>query len=292
MFTKKSNGLTITVGEEDLVFSSPKEFEFALLGRTGLPASNFARLSESTETALLKEIDGIRQTEQRFVDVLSQSMEDPAVISRFMKNLDISSVSQDYEWRTVFGAVNALDDNHLQYKKAAHIKYMQYLTNRQEVIKRIYTSRVQARGGLMEKSADNKRPEDEFKETAIFDLTTLAGTDKKDAEFSRLPKGETIEITLEPNEPVEVMLAKHRFSLIADGEIQFIRKAGDRCRLHPGKNIVGRDSSNDVIIDENLRDVSRKHLIIETEGNNLIRLTDISSMGTFVPPEYLDITGI
>ena len=292
MFAKKSNGLTITVGEEDLVFSSAKEFEFALLGRTGLPASKISRLFDATETALLKEIDGIRQTEQRFVDVLSQSMEDPAVISRFMKNLDISSVSQDYEWRTVFSAVNALDDDHLQYKKATHIKYMQYLTNRQEVIKRIYTSRVQARGGLVEKSEGDKRPEDEFKETAIFDLTTLADAEKKEEEFSRLPKGETVEITLDPNESVEVVLAKHRFSLVADGKIQFVRQEGDRCQLHPGKNIVGRDSTSDVIIDENLRDVSRKHLIIETEGDNLVRLTDISSMGTFVPPQYLDITGI
>jgi hypothetical protein len=42
----------------------------------------------------------------------------------------------------------------------------------------------------------------------------------------------------------------------------------------------------------NLRDVSRKHLIVESDGTSVVLLTDISSHGTWVHPKYLDNTGI
>ena len=44
--------------------------------------------------------------------------------------------------------------------------------------------------------------------------------------------------------------------------------------------------------DASLRDVSRKHLIVETDGSNRLRLTDISSHGTSLPPKFLDHTSI
>ena len=62
--------------------------------------------------------------------------------------------------------------------------------------------------------------------------------------------------------------------------------------LRRGKNIVGRDASCDVLMNSAYREVSRKHLIIEVAEPNLVRLTDISSHGTFLSPRLLENTSI
>ena len=62
--------------------------------------------------------------------------------------------------------------------------------------------------------------------------------------------------------------------------------------LRVGKNIVGRDSACDVLINAAHRDVSRRHLIIEVEPGDRIRLTDISSHGTSLNPRLLENTSI
>ena len=56
------------------------------------------------------------------------------------------------------------------------------------------------------------------------------------------------------------------------------------------KKIVGKDHRSDLVVGTEYRDVSRKYLIVETEGPEVIQLTDISSLGTSIPHEYLDAT--
>ena len=105
-----------------------------------------------------------------------------------------------------------------------------------------------------------------------------------------MPKGETVDICLATNQSVTVILAKHRFSIVRDDKFRFIDESGRDIALRRGKNIVGRDYTSDVVVDTEYRDVSRKHLIVETEGLEVIRLTDISSLGTSIPHEFLDAT--
>ena len=50
------------------------------------------------------------------------------------------------------------------------------------------------------------------------------------------------------------------------------------------------DHCSDVVVGAEYRDVSRKYFIVETEDPEVIRLTDISSLGTSIPYEYLDAT--
>lgn len=105
--------------------------------------------------------------------------------------------------------------------------------------------------------------------------------------FARLPKGEPVAVLLKPNEPLAVVLADHRLHLVMDSSLALVDAVGQRRELRAGRNIVGRDGQCDVVIDQNFKNVSRKHLLIETEGESVVRLTDISSLGTFVPCEHL-----
>ena len=110
--------------------------------------------------------------------------------------------------------------------------------------------------------------------------------------FSRLPKGETVELDLEEDHAIDLLLGKHQCRILLQDRLLFVDQSGHDFELHVGRNVVGRDASSDVIIDASLRDVSRKHLIVESDGAHQLKLTDISSHGTSLPPRYLDHTSI
>ncbi len=116
---------------------------------------------------------------------------------------------------------------------------------------------------------------------------TAASFDFNEDGFGRLPKGEPVAVSLRPNEALPVVLADHKCHLVMDGGLALLDTTGRRRALRAGKNIVGRDRQCDVVIEQDFKNVSRKHLLIETVGESLVRLTDISSLGTLVPCEYL-----
>jgi predicted component of type VI protein secretion system len=65
--------------------------------------------------------------------------------------------------------------------------------------------------------------------------------------------------------------------------MELVDEHGSKHTINAGKNIVGRDSVCNVVVDTSLRDVSRMHLIIEPLDDGKIRFTDLSSHGTFLP---------
>ena len=100
---------------------------------------------ELDDDALLREAEAIRAVEQRFADALSGSLENVTSISPFLKEMDLSLISQDHDWRAIITALNQLPGQHEECKKVALVKYMQYLNARQEVVKTLYSSRMLAK---------------------------------------------------------------------------------------------------------------------------------------------------
>ncbi len=78
-------------------------------------------------------------------------------------------------------------------------------------------------------------------------------------------------------------LSKHHFIFRNGESMEIVDEHGEAHQLNAGKNIVGRDSVCNVVVDNSLRDVSRMHLIIEPLDDGMIRFTDLSSHGTFLP---------
>ncbi len=291
MFRRQSaDTLSVEIDEQQCTFNSVHDFEFALAGRTSVPAAKIASLVELPDDALLKEAEAIRRVEKRFADALSGSLEDVVSISPFLKELELSLISQDHQWRQIVHALNATSKSFEEYTKVALVKYMQYLTARQEIVKTLYRNR--------RSHADRRRsngegaPEAELRETVIFDLAAHAREGTAQDAFARIPKGETVEIDFRDGQEVGVLLAKHACAIAMRDSLAFVDDAGKGSLLRRGKTIVGRDASSDIVINPNYRDVSRKHLIVESDGRSLVRLTDISSHGTSVPPEFLENTSI
>ena len=286
--------LEISIDGERYVFQSPRDFEFALSGRICVPASKIAALSRLSDNELLREAEAIRAVEQRFAEALSGALEDITTVGPLIKKMEPSIITQDNSWGSIISALNGLDQIPETYKKIALVKYMQYLTSRQEVVKNLYANR-RPRDAADARRANGSavyRPTARFRETMLFNLNGIPDMERHETSFSRLPKGETVEVSLEEDRAIDLLLAKHQCRILLRDRLLFVDQNGHDSELRAGRNIVGRDATSDVIMDADLRDVSRKHLIVESDGMQQIKLTDISSHGTSLPPRFLDHTSI
>jgi hypothetical protein len=286
--------LDISIDGERYVFQSPRDFEFALSGRTCVPAPKIAALSRLGDDELLREAEAIRAVEQRFAEALSGTLEDITSVGPLLMTMEPSIISQDNSWRSIISALNGADRIPETYKKIALVKYMQYLTSRQEVVKNLYANRHRQETGEARPGNGSAvyRPTARFRETMLFDLNGAPDLERQETSFSRLPKGETVEVDLEESRAIDLLLAKHQCRILLRDRLLFVDESGRDSELRVGRNVIGRDATSDVIIDAGLRDVSRKHLIVESDGVGQIRLTDISSHGTSLPPRFLDHTSI
>jgi len=213
----------------------------------------------------------------------------PSSISRSLKELDTSIFSQDHGWRNIIAALNDGGNEFNPFRRIALVKYMQYLSSRQDIIKYLYSEKKKLEGGKQNGKSETIEGES-FKDTLIFENTIFEPNidNSKDGEFERMPKGEAVIATLKPKERIIIMLSKHKCEIEANGQIFFIDQAGRKHVLDLGRNTIGRDASGTVVIEPGLRDVSRMHLVIENLGDNSLQLTDLSSHGTYIPSALLE----
>ena len=270
--------LRLEVGERKLTFRSIADFEFSLSSRSEVPASKVAALVKLTAHDLRREATKIREVEKRFVAILSRSLEEPGSIGRHLHELGHKVFSLDHEWRYIVAALNEQSPDFAEYKKMALVKYLQYLGARQDVLKSIYADKIE-RGAV--DSADESSQD--FKETVIFELSRESTKREDTNQFERLPKGETVAIRFKDNAGMELMLSTNRFKLTPGKPLSLVDEDGNDHVVKAGKNYIGRDVKNEVVINAKYRDVSRTHVIIEPYGSDTALITDLSSHGTFVP---------
>lgn len=292
MFGLFSRAVKIPISGSEVQLQTPRDFEFALSGRVGLPAQKIGALVDHSDDDLLREAEGIRELEQRFSEILSAAMESGTTVGPVLKALDLSLVSQDNDWRVIIGALNGMGDKYEEYKRIALIKYMQYLTARQEVIRTLYSHRQRNRAEAATQIGGTTDSGTAIKETILFDLSGDVLDVGDSSDMARLPKGETVEIDVKAGQEVTHALVKHPCKIALDDDLYFIDNSNKRHTLKMRQNAVGRDSRCEVIVDSESRDVSRKHLIIDRFSRTGVRLTDVSSLGTFAAPKYLERTSI
>ena len=245
---------------------------------------------------LQKEARTIKEIEKKFVAILSKSIEDTNSINRAIRELDPLIFSQDHGWRGIISSLNVGEEEFNPFRRIALVKYMQYLSARQEIIKYLYSEKKKMLNEpVIDAVNENDTGEhDEFKETLMLENTIFEpiSSSQKDnsngaSDFERMPKGEAVTVTLAPGKEMTVMLSKHKCSLLAKDGIQFIDHTGKSYTLGKGRNIIGRDTISTVILDPSLRDISRLHLVVENIDDSSLQLTDLSSHGSFVQEKFL-----
>ena len=291
-----SKPLELQVGEHSLKFSSIADFEFAVAGRISVPSKKITDMVKFTPEQLQKEARTIKEIEKKFVAILSKSIEDTNSINRAIRELDPLIFSQDHSWRDIISGLNEGEDEFNAFRRVALVKYMQYLSSRQEIIKYLYSEKKKMLNepvkDPVKENGDDAHAE--FRETLMLENTIFepVSSDRKSSsngagDFERMPKGEVVTLTFSPGTKMTMMLSKHKCSLIAKDGIQFIDQTGKSYSLGRGRSIIGRDTISTVILDPSLRDISRLHLVIENIDDSSVQITDLSSHGTFIPLNFL-----
>lgn len=279
--------IEITVGDQALKFSSLADFEFGLAGRTSVPSKKITSMVKFSVDELKKEAKTIKEIEKQFVSMLSKSIENPKSINRALREMDAQIFSQDHGWRAIIAALHSGDDQLNEFRRVALVKYMQYLSSRQEIIKYLYSEKSKYTTST---SSGTSEGAGEFKDTLMLENTIfepLPG-DQQNTEMEKMPKGENVTIRMKAGREVHVLISKHPCKIIGgESGCTFVDEVGRSYDLKIGKTVIGRDSKSDIMLDPNLRDVSRMHLVIETDESNTLYLTDLSAHGTYIPLKYL-----
>lgn len=277
----------LTVGTGQLKFKNLGELEYALRDKTALSSVRVSALGQLSDDALIREAEAYRSMEQRIVDVLSSPDNG---IDQFLSRLELGRISEDHDWRALIGAMRALDETADPYKKATLLKYVAYLAAAQDVIRTIRVNRL---GGIDE-SNERMRAKTNTdltqRQELVFDLHALAGFvagPEEENGFARMSKGESVEIPFGEHQSLDLVLARYRFVLVSGSPFLLVDKTGHDLRVRRGKNIIGRSAQCSVTLDGAYGAVSRRHLILEISAEDRVRLTDISTLGTYLPRELI-----
>ena len=265
-----------------LTFSTLDDFEFCLDARVEVPARKVAELLKQPLDNLRKEARSIRRVEERFMQVLTAALDDPEALGRSMRSLDRQLFSQDYRWRSIVVALDEVEDEPVEFRRAVLVRYVQYLRSRQQALRQAYKEYKRRENVVSIPEPEEVEESDPpaFRETAIFEVGDLPPRDSGPSP-EPLPRGEPINVRV-TDQPIEVLLSHHRFELIK-GEPFILRDAlGSEYSLRRGRNTIGRDVHNEIVVDPGFRDVSRKHLVIETMEDDYVQFTDLSAHGSFV----------
>ena len=261
-------------------FATLDDFAFSLSGRTQLAASSVTNLMQLTPNELRREATDIRDVERRFVDLLADALKTPGAVGELLGEIDADLIAEDNQWRAIMAALVDESPGFDEYKHLALVKYMQYLAARRDIVKSIYAQRF---GGQEPLAAQEPAVNGGAKSTLIIEEESGPDTESSQLRFRRLPRGETVMVRTPANGELSILLSRHKFQLFAADSPRLTDDNGVNYPLKFGANVIGRHPGNDVVVGGWYRDVSRKHLMVDTTGSGSLSLTDLSTHGTFLP---------
>lgn len=266
-------------GQDKLLFENLSDFEFALGARTGVLPSRLHELMHRSAAELDAELQGIRNLDQRLGEILEASEKLQVPCGPAVAQLGVSVFSKDFDWRSLFTRLVELPLAADRHVRSAIAQYRQYLAARLATVRMVADLKTVA-GDL------DEAVEGHAKATVMFTNDGAMLPFNRD-ELRRLPQGEAVTLKLAPGSAISLKLARHQFSLAHNRGWTLVADNGKTYTLHAGVNCVGRGRDNDVSLDADFRNVSRKHLLAQPLDDDVIMLTDISSHGTYVPPTAL-----
>lgn len=260
------------------------DFTRGLEGRTRVPGDQVQRFLHCSDDELRRQIRVIEEVVQRLAGLLGHEEDD---IGELLRSLDPRVFSRDYDWRGLVGRLKKTGHRYNGHKRVALSKYLSYLQNRRDLLRLIRDTRASGRDlGRAISEAGYAPPEGVgARETGAFDTPAGDLQSMASDRYRRIPKRQAVEITLEPGSPVDLVLASYGFRLVRGAELQLMDEYGRTHFLTGVHMTVGRHHSNDVVVSSELREVSRFHLVIDWWGGDRVRLTDLSTLGTFLTPE-------
>lgn len=257
-------------------FARPQDFEFALAGRTAVPRRRVEQLLGSDTPTLVRETTALRNIEQRLVDALDASLQGRRSLHDSLAELGTAMFARELSWRGVFEGLAGLGREVELFRRIAVAKYLQFIAAQQQTI-----------GLLLRHRGTDRTAVRGLEDTLCLEPETVAALADVGENMTRLPRGEPREVLLPRGASVPLRLGDRAFSLIAGSPITLVDAGGRVYGLPSGPSGVGREGRNAVVLDTAYRTVSRRHLVVEVLGPDSLRLTDLSSHGTWLPRSCL-----
>lgn len=281
--------LELDIKHQTIRFHSIEEFEFALTGRTSIPSKKISEIVHFSVEQLNDEAITIKNVESYFASIIADSMQVLDSIDRALRETEPLVFSQDHGWREIIAALNKKDEPLVEFKHLAIVKYLQYLAARQDLISYLYSEKTRLPSASITNSLtieSNIYNEESDVNGTTLDMVRAIHGQHLNNNMQRMPKGEKMIIELPVGSHIDIVISKYKCKLISKKLIHFVDNDGNEYPLNTGKNIIGRDTICNIMLDKFLRDISRVHLVIVKRSDHILELTDLSSHGTFIPSEH------
>jgi len=274
-----SEQLTFELDGRALSFATPDDFAFGLSGRTRIGADTVSKLMQLVPGELRREATTIRDLERRFVDLVASALQQPSTVGKLLRGIDKNLIAEENQWRAIMAALVEKGPGLEEYKHLALVKYTQYLAARRDIVKSIYAQRF---GGQETLAGHEPAADLGAKSTLIIEKESEEYAESSQVLFERLPRGETVQVRTPGTGELSILLSRHKFQLVAADTPRLTDDNGVNYPLKSGVNVIGRHPDNDVVVGGWYRDVSRKHLMVDTSDSYNLSLTDLSTHGTFL----------
>ena len=255
------------------------DFEAGLAQRAEAPgAAREQHVAQLPDAKLENYSKAVARILNQFAEAVAQAMTDSSSPDTFVNSFDLRYISRDHDWRAVFSALRDQGAGHRHHKLVAMEKYLEYLTTRRELVEKILADRER----LQDTHGHDDPTVPGARDATLFEPLP----DGEPVELKRLPNGESVEIELPADGSVRMQLGSHPFSLVG-GLPQLIDENQHTYPLHRGRQSVGRHAECHVRVNANFSNVSRVHMLVEWRGQNVLSITDVSSLGTFIDPHAI-----
>ena len=264
------------------------ELEKVLKPRTFIPTQRYARFLALDDETLARAGVTTRYAAAHLKRMLQDLRGHTGHVTVMLAAMDLGFFSLDHSWREVIKALVDAGPRVASYQLLAISNYRRYLLHCHDTLDEISTDRLQS--ALWAESTEHG---EERTQLAAASRTGYDGSRKRQEvlvrDLVRLPKGMTLRLLQGRAGPFVLWLGKRRFRVESWSGASLVDERGNGAELHDGRNAVGRALYNDVIVDSQFDDVSRRHLILDLNDGTPCAITDLSSSGTFISQALVDL---
>ena len=285
--TPADHAVVITVDGAVFRYGSVDEFSAAIEGRTAIPTSLYAEIARQNQDELTLLAQSLKQEEKRLIELLERALTSSGVLNIEINRIPLSALRNEHYWRDIIISLCDLDADEV-YLQTAVVKYLQFLNSYQEVVRLLFTMNSENKNVAQARGADeaNEAPY----ETALFDVLQYSDAGRMVNPYRRLPQGEAVTLHALPGHAISLLLAKYSFELVNNNGWSLVDSRNRTFPLSNDLNYVGRGRENDVALNGEYRNISRKHVIIHPLDDSSVVIIDLSSHGTFVPPRQVELS--
>jgi len=272
IFTKP---VELNIDGRTITFRSIDDFEFILGARTTIPLEKITEAIKATPGELDLDSNAIVVAIEQITELINQSSE-PGEITKSLKAINPVIFSNDNGWRDIFFALKKdYSAESSKYKQIALTGYLQYLSNRQEIVQSI-KAQIKKDNNQKENAEVAQFRTGELELDENFDSGVLG----KELCMTSMQKGQPVVLEVKEGDEIALLLASYQCKLVVKEGIKFFDYNNIEYPMTIGENKIGRGNDCKVRFMDAMQRISRLHLMIINHDDKKLELIDLSTYGT------------